>query len=61
MSIFDNISGLSGRLTLKLTTANGQPAIEGFIYGNAPVIVEGNPPTYTEMVIPTGTFTFIKQ
>lgn len=61
VSIFDNISGLSGRFTLKLTTANGQPAIEGFIYGNAPVIVEGNPPTYTEMVIPTGTFTFIKQ
>ena len=62
--IRDFISGLGGTLTLKLVTntIDGQPAIEGFIYGNAPTtIVEGNPPTYTKMVIPTGDFTFIQQ
>ncbi|TXK75153.1 DUF6705 family protein [Mesonia sp. K4-1] len=62
VTIYDRISGLNGTITLKLTTVNGQPAIEGFIWGEGPyVIIEGNPPAYTEMVIPTGTFTFIKQ
>jgi|SRR5690606_11947695 len=60
--IRDKITGLNGTFTLKLTTVNGQPAIEGFIYGSGPALVlEGNPPPYMEMVIPTGTFTFIKQ
>lgn len=62
LTIHDIITGLNGTFTLKLINVNGQPAIEGFIYGSGPaVIIEGNPPAYTEMVIPTGTFTFIKQ
>ncbi|WP_456437872.1 DUF6705 family protein [Psychroserpens sp.] len=60
-TIYDRITGLNGTFTLKLTTVNGQPAIEGYIWGNGTVIDVDNPPEFTEMVIPTGTFIFIKE
>ena len=62
VTIHDRTRELNGDFFLKLTTVNGQPAIEGLIWGNGPYVkIDGNPPPYTEMVIPSGTFTFIKQ
>jgi len=62
LSISDRVRGLSGSFTLKLTTVNGQPALEGLIWGNGVgVYHEDDPPPFFEMIIPTGTFAFIKQ
>jgi len=62
LTISDRERHLGGSFILQLITVNGQPAIKGFIYGyGAPAYEQSNPPPYTEMQIPTGTFIFIKQ
>ena len=59
----DRTRGLSGRLILKKILVNGQPALEGALRGNSVPggIDVDNPPQYTELTVPTGTFIFIKQ
>lgn len=60
--IRDTERGLSARFVLKLTSVNGQEALEGQVYGGAPVVYnENNPPQYFSMNVPDGTYTFIKQ
>jgi len=63
LSLFDNERGLSGTFTFKKTTVNGQLALEGALWGNGVPggINEDNPPQYTELTVPTGTFIFVKQ
>ncbi len=61
--IEDNVRKLGGSITLKLfIDHDGQPAIEGFIYGTGVLYYEiDNPPPFFYMIIPTGTFIFKKQ
>ncbi len=61
--IRDRVRKLGGSITLKLfTDHNGQQAIEGFIYGRGVSYYEiDNPPPYFYMIIPTGTFVFVKE
>ncbi len=61
--IRDWVRKLGGTITLKLfVDHDGQPAIEGFIYGTGVLYYEiDNPPPFFYMIIPTGTFIFKKQ
>lgn len=53
---------LTGSITLKLITVNGQEAIEAFIYGHNTYNFENNTKSpYDGMAIPRGTIIFIKQ
>ena len=63
LTLSDRTRGLSGRLILKKILVNGQPALEGALRGNSVPggIDVDNPPQYTELTVPTGTFIFIKQ
>ena len=54
---------LSGLFTFKKILVSSQPALEGNLWGNGVPggIDVDNPPQYTELTVPTGTFIFIKQ
>lgn len=63
ITLSDRVRNLSGTFTLKPILVGGQEALEGFLWGNgvAGGIDVNNPPPFTEMTVPTGTFIFIKQ
>lgn len=60
VSLNDLVNDRSASVTLKLTTVNGIPALEAFIYGDGWYYhVDDNPPN--PISIPLGIFTFIQQ
>jgi len=63
VTLKDRPRKLSGQFTLKKTMVGGQPALEGYLWGNGVPggIDVDNPPQYTKLTVPTGTFIFVKQ
>ncbi len=62
VGLSDRIAGLTARLTIRAIEVGGQEALEINIWGNGVGAYDvDNPPEYMEMIIPTGTFVFLKQ
>lgn len=63
VGLYDRPRKLTGTFTLKKVVISGQSALEGYLWGDGVPggINEDNPPQYTELTVPTGTFIFVKQ
>ena len=60
----DSARDLTGDFTFKKTTINGQPALEGYLWGNGTLIRDlfsDSLSPYNKLTVPTGTYIFIKQ
>tara|TARA_R110001599_G_scaffold91470_1_gene240385 strand:- start:131 stop:733 length:603 start_codon:yes stop_codon:yes gene_type:complete len=64
ITLHDLPRALTGRFTLKKITINGQPALEGYLWGNGTLIRDlfsDSLSPYNKLTVPTGTYIFIKQ
>ncbi len=59
--INDKIANITSSLTIRAIEVGDQDALEIFIYGGRKDIDADNLPVYTQTILPTGTFIFIKQ